>query len=198
MIEGYAILTHIPLKPGTPCLTPAGLRPLVHIDEPATRVMTDFRQVTPVTIEPHSKITTALDKMKETGVRLLFVPNRDDHIIGIITAKDIQGERPIRLARASGILFGDISVEMIMTLLEEIMAVDIKSVNAARVGHIVNTLRSLERQHTLVVEVDRETGQHAIRGLFSTSHISKLLEQDVTDPEYAVHSFAEVQRELGQ
>ncbi|MDH3899624.1 MAG: CBS domain-containing protein [Gammaproteobacteria bacterium] len=197
MIEGYAVLNHIPLKPGTPCLTPGGLRPLVHIDDPATRVMTDFRQVTPVTIEPRSKISTALDKMKEAGVRLLFVPDRDDHIIGIIIATDIQGERPIRLAEESGILHGDISVAMIMTPLEEIGAVDMRSVSAACVGHIVNTLRSLERQHTLVVEVDQETEQHTIRGLFSTTHISKLLGQDITDPEYAVHSFAEVHRELG-
>ncbi|MFV1973093.1 MAG: CBS domain-containing protein [Thiohalobacterales bacterium] len=197
MIEGYSVLSHIPLKAGTPCHTPAGLTPLVHVDEPAARVMTDFRQVTPVTIEPGSRITTALDKMKMTGVRLLFVPDRDDHIIGIITAKDIQGERPVRLAQESGVLYGDISVEMIMTPLEEIIAVDLKSVEAARVGHIVNTLRSLERQHTLVVEVDRSTDQHLIRGMFSTTQISKLLGQDITDPEYAVHSFAEVQRELG-
>jgi len=197
MIEGYTTLAHIPLKPDTPCHTPAGLAPLVHVDEPALRAMTDFRLVTPVTIEPHSNITHALDKMKMTGVRLLFVPNRDDHIIGIITAKDIQGERPVRLSQKSGILHGDISVEMIMTPLQEIMAVDIKSVNESCIGHIVNTLHRLGRQHTLVVEVNQETGQHTIRGLFSTTQISKLLGQDITNPEYAVHSFAEVQRELG-
>lgn len=197
MIDGYAVLTHIPLKSSTPCHTPDGLRPLVHLDDPAIRVMTDFRQVTPITIEPHLKITSALHKMTETGVRLLFVPDRDDHIIGVISAKDIQGERPIRLARESGIHHDNIRVETIMTPLEEVMAVDIRAVNDARVGHIVNTLRSLERQHTLVFEVDRQTGQHIIRGLFSTTHISRLLGQDITDPEYPAHSLAEVQRELG-
>jgi CBS domain-containing protein len=197
MIDSYAVLTHIPLQSSTPCHTPDGLRPLVHLDDPAIRVMTDFRLVTPVTIEPHLKINSALHKMTETGVRLLFVPDRDDHIIGVISAKDIQGARPIRLAQESGIHHDDIRVEMIMTPLEEVMAVDIRAVNDARVGHIVNTLRSLERQHTLVFEVDRQTGQHIIRGLFSTTHISRLLGEDITDPEYAAHSLAEVQRELG-
>lgn len=197
MIDGYAVLKHIPLKPGAPCYTPDGLRPLVHVDEPALRVMTDFRHVTPVTIEPHLTITIAFDKMIETGVRLLFVTDRDDHIIGVIHATDIQGERPVRLAQEAGIHHDDISVEMIMTPLEEIEAVDIRTVNDARVGHIVNTLRSLERTHTLVVEVDRQTGQHAIRGMFSTTQVSKLLGQDISDPEYAAHSLAEVQRELG-
>jgi CBS domain containing-hemolysin-like protein len=197
MISGYAVLNHTPLKSGAPCHTPDGLRPLVHVDEPAMRVMTDFRQVTPVTIEPHLKITIALDKMIETGVRQLLVTDRDDHIIGVINARDIQGERPIRLAQESGIHHDDISVEMIMTPLEEITAVDIRTVNDARVGHIVNTLRSLEQQHTLVVEIDRHTGQHTIRGMFSTTQVSKLLGHDITDPEYAAHTLAEVQRELG-
>ncbi|UCC55522.1 MAG: CBS domain-containing protein [Gammaproteobacteria bacterium] len=197
MIEGYAVLPHVPLKPGIPCITPNGLRPLVHVHDTATRVMTDFRQITPVIVEPRSKITSALDKMKEKGVRLLLVTGRDDHIIGIITATDIQNESPIRLAQESGILYGDIRVEMIMTPLEEVGAIDMRSVSDACVGHIVNTLRSLERHHALVVEVDRKTGQQAIRGLFSTTHISKLLGQDITDPEYAAHSFAEVHRELG-
>jgi CBS domain containing-hemolysin-like protein len=197
MIEGYAVLAHIPLRSGTPCQTPDGLRPLVHVDEPAMRVMTDFRHVTPVTIEPHLKITIAFDKMIETGVRLLFVTDRDDHIIGVINARDIQGERPIRLAQESGIHHDDISVEMIMTPLGEITAVDIRAVNDARVGHIVNTLRSLERQHMLVVVINRQTGQHTIRGMFSATQISKLLGQDISDLEYAAHSLAEVQRELG-
>jgi hypothetical protein len=36
-----------------------------------------------------------------------------------------------------------------------------------------------------------------IRGLFSTSQISRLVGQDITDPECAAHSLAEVFHELG-
>ena len=46
--------------------------------------------------------------------------------------------------------------------------------------------------HMLVVEIDRMTRQHMIRGMFSTSQISKLVGQDITDPEYAAHTLAEV------
>lgn len=197
MIKGYATLTHIPLQPGVPCQTPAGLTPMVDVNEPALRVMTDFREVSPVTVEPYTKISAALYKMKLTGVRMLFVPDRDDYIIGIITATDIQGERPVRLAQETGIQHSNINVAQIMTPLEDVRAVDIESVRSACVGHIINTLCALERQHTLVVEIDRETGRHSICGMFSTSHISKLLGRDITDPEYAAHSFAEVHRELG-
>ena len=48
-------------------------------------------------------------------------------------------------------------------------------VDDARVGHIISTLRKYARQHMLVVEIDGMTHQHMIRGLFSTSQISKLV-----------------------
>jgi len=197
MIEGYAVLNLIPLKSGIPCRTPDGLRSLVHVNEPALRVMTDFRQVTPVTIEPRSSINAALEKMKTNGVRMLFVTDREDHIAGIVLAQEIQGERPIRMARESGVQHDDIRVEMLMTPLEQVMALDFRTVKDALVGHIVNTLQSMERQHVLVVEADAETGQHTIRGIFSTTNLSKLLGRDITDPEYAAHTLAEVHRELG-
>lgn len=196
MINDYAALSHISVRPGTSCYMPAGWTPLVRVDDPATSVMTDFRQATPVTIEPHSKISTALEKMKVAGVRLLLVPDHDDNIVGIITATDIQGERPVKLSQENRIAHDQIRVDMIMTPLDQIMAMDMVTVRDARVGHIISTLRKLERQHTLVVEVDRATQEQSIRGMFSTSHISRMLGHDITDPEYAAHSLAEIHQEL--
>jgi CBS domain-containing protein len=192
----YAVLPHISLGPGTSCHTPATWATPVRLDDPATSVMTDFREVSPVTIEPHSNISTALRKMKVAGVRLLFVPDQVDNIIGLVTATDIQGERPVKLTQETGIAHEQIRVDMIMTPLDQIMAIDMVAVRDARVGHIINTLRELERQHTLVVEVDRTTGRQTIRGMFSTSHISRMIGHDITDPEYAAHSLAEIQQEL--
>jgi CBS domain-containing protein len=194
----YAVLTHIRLRPGTSCHTPASGVSRVRIDDPATSVMTDFRQVSPVTIEPYTNISTALRKMKVAGVRLLFVPDPDDNIIGIITATDIQGARPVKLTEETGIAHEQIRVDMIMTPLDQIMALDMAAVRDARVGHIINTLRRLERQHTLVVEVKPQTREQTIRGMFSTSHISRMIGHDITDPEYAAHSFAEIHQELGR
>ena len=84
-----------------------------------------------------------------------------------------------------------------MTPLDEVMAMDMVTVRNARVGHIINTLRKFERQYSLVVEIDRPGGGQIIRGLFSITHISRLMGHDVTAPEYAAHSLAEVHQELG-
>jgi CBS domain containing-hemolysin-like protein len=197
MTEDYAALSHVRLHAGIPCHTPDGLTPLVHTNDPALRVMTDFRYVTPATIEPGMSIGAAMRKMKEAGIHLLLVPDREDNIIGIITATDVHSERPVKLSQKSGISPQDTHVEALMTPLDEVMAMDMVTVRNARVGHIINTLRKLERQHTLVVEINRPGGEQVIRGLFSISHISKLMGQDVTAPEYAAHSLAEVHHELG-
>ena len=154
-------------------------------------------EVVPVTIEPHFRIDAALRKMKVAGVRLLLVPDVEDNIIGIITATDILGDLPLRKGQELEMPHHDLHVDMIMTPLEEMLAVDMVTVRDARVGHIISTLRNHERQHMLVVEIDRMTQQHMIRGLFSTSQISKLVSHDITDPEYAAHTLADVYHELG-
>ena len=140
---------------------------------------------------------SALRKMKVAGVRLLLVPDVEDNIIGIITATDILGDLPLRKGQELEMPHHDLHVDMIMTPLEEMLAVDMVTVRDARVGHIISTLRNHERQHMLVVEIDRMTQQHMIRGLFSTSQISKLVSHDITDPEYAAHTLADVYHELG-
>jgi CBS domain-containing protein len=197
MTNDFAVLSRITPRVGIPCRTPNGLTPLVYAEDPAISVMTDFSEVTPVTIEPGLGIDLALRKMKQAGVRLLLVTDRKDNIAGIITSYDIQGDWPLRLAQEQGIAHADMRVRMLMTPLDEVMAMDIITVRGACVGHIIRTLRDNESSYTLVIEIDRDSGEQLIRGLFSIAYISKLMGYDVMDAEFAAHSVAEVQRQLG-
>ena len=175
MADAFATLSHIRLKPGTGFERPPELPRLVHLDSPALEVMTDFRVVHAVTIAPHVSIDEALETMKSGGVRLLLVTGGDDELVGLITAKDIQGEKPIKIAQASRIPRSDITVEAVMTPQSGIEVLNMLSVRNAQVGHIVATLQALARQHALVVEVDQDTKEQCVRGIFSTSQISKQL-----------------------
>lgn len=197
MNNDFKVLSRVTPGAGIPCRTPDGLTPLVHAEDPAISAMTDFSEVTPVTIEPGLSINLALRKMKESGVRLLLVTDREDNITGIITSYDIQGDWPLRLVQEQGIAHADIRVQMLMTPLDQVMAMDMITVLGARVGHIINTLRDNESRYTLVIEVDRDSGAQVIRGLFSIAYISKLIGNDVMDAEFAAHSLAEVQQQLG-
>lgn len=192
MYDQYASLSHIPLQSGSTYARPPELPRLVHLDSSALEVMTDFEHVWAVTIPAQVGIDDALEVMKTKGVRLLLVTDEAHTIIGLITANDIQGEKPIKFARASSLPRSRITVAQIMTPQSEIEALNLISVRNAQVGHIVATLHALERQHALVVEVDETTGSHRVRGLFSTSQISKQLGRDVSETMTAAHSLAEI------
>ena len=86
--------------------------------------MTTFKAVHPVTTRPEVAINAALKKMKTTGVRLLFVMNDTGQIIGLITAKDILGERPIQITQQKRVPRADITVASVMTLQPDICAFD--------------------------------------------------------------------------
>ena len=75
--------------------------------------------------------------------------------------------------------------------------IDIARVQAAQVGDIVATLNALERQHALVVRVDPDSGAHSVVGMFSTSHIGKLLDRDVTETARPARSLAEIVETIG-
>ena len=175
MADAFATMSHIPLKPGTAFDHPPELPRLVHLDSPALEVMTDFRVVHAQTIGPEASIDEALEKMKVRGVRLLLVTGEDDSVVGIITAKDIQGEKPVKFAQASRIPHSAITVAQVMTPQESIEVLNMLSVRNAQVGHIVATLNALARQHALVVDVDAKTKAQRVRGIFSTSQISRQL-----------------------
>ena len=64
---------------------------IVKLDSPAAAVMTNFKVVHPIATRPEVAIDVALNKMKTTGIRLLFVVNDAGQIIGLVTAKDIMG-----------------------------------------------------------------------------------------------------------
>ena len=141
-------------------------------------------------------IDHALEEMKTRSVRLLLVHGEDDSVTGLITATDILGEKPIQLIRESGAHRSKLTVAMLMTPLSAIEVLSMKAVRNARIGHIVATLRELERRHLLVVEVDSERGEQMVRGLFSSSQVGKHLGLDVSEIMTAAHSLAEIQHEL--
>lgn len=191
MKREFAVLSHIRLRPQTGFEHPPQPPELIHLDSPATTVMTDFKFVHPVTIGADVPVDAALQSMKTAGVRLLLVTNEANEIIGLITAHDIMGEKPIKIVEEMRVQRSQIKVSTIMTPQQRIDVLNMISVRNAEVGHIIETLRHLERQHILVVEVDNDGAQRVV-GMFSTSRISKLLGVDVTEEVPPAHSLAEM------
>jgi len=192
MPNSFETIRCVTLKPQSTLAHPPTPPELVKLDSPATAVMTSFDLVRPITTRPEVAIDAALKKMKTSGIRLLFVMNDDDQIIGLITAKDIMGERPIQITQKMRVPRADITVAEVMTPQPDICALDAQAVRNARVGDIIETLRTQERQHALVVKTDAATRSQRVIGMFSTTRISRLLDHVSTPEVHSAHSLAEL------
>lgn len=202
-MAAFAPLTAHPLRTGTRFVVAAPGQPapepreLVHLEDPAPWVMTDFRHVRVVTTTPEVAIDDALELMKTAGVRLLLVTGDSGEVTGLVSAKDIQGERPVRIVQSERIPHHEVTVAMVMTPQSAIDTLDALAVRNARVGDVLATLHRLERQHALVAEMDPATGTQLLLGLFSTSQIARQLHTILDEEVPAAHSLAElVQQEL--
>ena len=85
----------------------------VTMESSATSVMTDLKQVPAQTIEPEASIEEANTKMIRQGVRLLFVTDAQHHLLGIVTATDIQGGRVVQVLLARGVSRQEVTVREI-------------------------------------------------------------------------------------
>jgi CBS domain-containing protein len=141
--------------------------------------MTDFRERSAISVSEDSTIDDALLHMKHTGVRSAFVLDREGrNVLGLVTAYDIQGEKPLRFLQSvgwteRGSSRGDVLARDIMERIENWQVVDIADVERAEVALVLDAFRRCGRTHIAVVE-RRDGGEH-LRGLFSYAKITRLL-----------------------
>lgn len=189
--DHYVSLSSIDLG-RTGCAVPVALSPpAVQIDSPAVLVMTDLARVPPACIGASAPLPEANQAMVYRGVRLLFVTDAEQQLLGLITAHDVLGERPVLVARERSMRREELRVADIMTPLGKIEALPMPDVLRAEVGHIVATLKQSGRQHALVVEPDASARQQ-VRGIFSLSQIARQLGISISTSEIA-RNFAEIE-----
>lgn len=165
----------------------------VSAESPAIEVMTDLALVSPATIRPEAPLAGANQFMITRSVRLLLVVDERDFILGVITAADLLGERPLQVAARRGLRRDELSVADVMTPAAQVEAIALADVERARVGHVLETLRRLGRQHALVVEAGR-----TVRGIFSLSQLARQLGLSVPTAGEVARTFAEIEAALGK
>jgi CBS-domain-containing membrane protein len=153
--------------------------------------MTDLREARAATTSDDTPMDRAHAAMIQRGVRLLFVLDPSARIVGVITATDLLGEKPMRFAQSHGKSHSEITVGDLMTPASMLEAIPLQDVAQMRVGHIVATLKSVGRQHLMVSE---DAGRR-VRGLFSASQVARQLGLEVQTTEVA-QTFADIEAAL--
>ena len=168
----------------------------VTLDDAAIGVMTDLARVTAVIILPGDTVDEAHHRMIQRGVRLLLVVDQDRRVVGLITATDVLGEKPVLAASERGLRREEVLVRDIMTPQERLEVLKMEDVRAAKIGHVVATLKKAGRQHALVVDRDGKGRQH-VRGLFSATQIARQLGVTIQTSEIA-RTFSEIEATLAR
>jgi CBS domain-containing protein len=174
----------------------------VSVESPALDVMTDLRRSAPAAIRPQAPLAGANQFMIARGVRLLLVVDEREDVLGVISATDILGERPMRVATERGMRRDELTVADIMIPAEQVEVIALPDVAAARVGHVLETLRRAGRQHALVVDFDDIPSSRPltpparramVRGIFSLSQIARQLGLSVATGGEVARTFSEIE-----
>lgn len=168
--------------------------PPITLEDPALSAMTDLMRVPAVQVDPQADIEAAMRVMIRRNVRSLFVVNVDNEILGLVTATDLLGEKPLQYIQQYGGRRSDIRVRELMTPHARLEVLALAEVARSRVGHILATLQEAGRQHAMVVE-DDAAGRQFVRGVFSASQLEKQLGRPIAAGAVA-HTFAEIEAAL--
>lgn len=197
MLRDYAPLRSALLQAGVGYAQPTQPVPeKAVLDDAATTVMTDLTRVTAVICLPGDTVDEAHRRMIQRGVRLLLVVDQDRKVVGLITATDVLGEKPVLAASQRGLRRDEVLVRDVMTPQERLEVLGMAEVAAAKVGHIVATLQKAGRQHAMVVEYDAK-GRQTVRGLFSITQVARQLGVAIQTSEIA-RSFSEIEASLAR
>jgi CBS domain-containing protein len=165
----------------------------VGAESPALQVMTDLARTTPATIRPQAPLAGANQFMITRGVRLLLVVDDLETVLGVMTATDLLGERPMLVATERGLRRDELTVADVMTPAERVQVIALADVQGARVGHVLETLRRAGRQHALVIDFEERA---MVRGIFSLSQIARQLGVALPAGGEVARSFSEIEAAL--
>lgn len=166
------------------------------LNAPGILVMTDFDRTPVVTVEAGTQIDDALRLMKHAGVRSAVVVDEHGALLGLITAYDILGDKPVRLLDAAGRRSAHngragIDVAAIMEPATRWQVIDVAELKRCTVADVVETLRRLGRTHVPVVE-RTAGGEDRLRGLLSSAEVARRTGAD-TNGLRPAETFAEIE-----
>ncbi|RCS59294.1 CBS domain-containing protein [Parvibium lacunae] len=162
----------------------------VGLNSPATKVMTDFHNIPPVTIQADAQIEQCHKAMIMAGVKSLIVADGKNQILGLVTAYDVMGEKPMQMVQERGVKFNELTVRDVMRPASELQTISMSAVETAEVGHIIQTLQALAVHYLLVTEMDGAA--NVLRGLFSAAQIGRQLNMHV-NVESGAQTFAQIE-----
>jgi hypothetical protein len=163
------------------------------LTDPAMKHLTDLRRGACVKVDPRDAIAPTLHVMQRAGVHMAFVSGVRGELVGLVTANDLQGERPMLRAMSDHVSVEELTLEQLMSPLSQWQVVDAWQVEHCRLGNVAATMRRHGLPYLLVVERKEQTTE--VLGMFSARRLEQTLGIDLGMPLHS-RSFAEIEAAL--
>lgn len=155
-------------------------------ESPALAAMTDFRRDGPAFVAPERRIDDALRDMIARGVSALVVVELE-RVLGLVTASDITGERPIGflrslLCRVRPCRRENIHVSDIMTPWADLEPLDFDWIACRTVADVAEVMIRACATHLLVVGGSADGAGRVALGLFSRTRMERQLDRALPNP----------------
>lgn len=169
-----------------PPMRPTPALPRLKGESPALAAMTDFRRNSPALVVPERRIEDALSDMIAWGVGALVVVELE-RVLGLVTASDITGKRPIRLLRSllrkvRPRRRENIHVSDIMTPWADLEPLDFDWIACRTVADVAEVMIRACATHLLVVGRSADGAGSVALGLFSRTRIERQLDRALPNP----------------
>jgi|GEM_PF-1001549 len=169
---------------------------VAHIDDSAIDVLTDFHAVKPLTFNTTDRMIDARSAMEANDLHIVLVFGSDKKLAGLLSLEQILGEKTVKMIESRRVERKDMRISSVMTPLKDVAAINFASLKYAKVGHIVSTLKAIQRYYLLVIESDEFSQKKIVRGVFLASMMSKLLGEHITIDPAQAKSIAELYKKL--
>ena len=160
---------------------------------PALSLLTDLQQSACVVASHLDGLEQTLHLMMRSGVRMAFVSGADGALVGMVSAEDIQGERPVLRASSQHVPHRELTLVDVMVPVSSWDVVDLSAVRTARLGDIAATMHEHNLRYLLVTQA--KSGHTFLRGLFSARRLEMALGQTINGDAHS-RSFAELESVL--
>jgi hypothetical protein len=161
--------------------------------EPALSLLTDLHHSACVVASDRDGLDQTLHLMMRAGVRMVFVAGPQGDLVGMVTAEDLQGERPVVKASSHQMAHDELTLADIMIPISHWDTVELSAVRTARLGDIAETMHQHGLRYLLVTQL--KDGQTVLRGLFSARRLEMALNMTI-EADMHSRSFAELEQVL--
>lgn len=174
---------------------PEAMPELVHLEDKALEILTDFEKIKPAIASPEDNIDDTLITMKSSG-RLVMLVVENDRVLGAVSSGDLQGEKPLKIVQENRVPRKSIKVKSVMTPREKLLTINYQDLRFAKIGNVIKTLREHYCRYALVVDIKEDSDEQKVHGLINAYDIIKRLDTSLGSALHEARSILELKNTL--